>query len=50
LLVEMNYRAPLCIHIEYPWASEGSKTRAAMIDAMQKSRRVVEQWWRAAAT
>jgi sugar phosphate isomerase/epimerase len=50
LLVEMNYRAPLCIHIEYPWAPEGKKTRAAMIDAMQKSRCVVEQWWRAAAT
>ncbi len=28
LLVEMNYRAPLCIHIEYPWAPEGKKTRS----------------------
>jgi sugar phosphate isomerase/epimerase len=50
LLVEMNYRAPLCIHIEYPWAPEGKKTRATMIDTMEKSRRAVEQWWRAAAT
>jgi sugar phosphate isomerase/epimerase len=49
LLGEMNYRAPLCIHIEYPWASEGKKTRAAMIDTMKKSRLVVEEWWRAAA-
>jgi sugar phosphate isomerase/epimerase len=49
-LVAMNYAAPLCIHIEYPWAADAKKTRAGMIDTMKKSRLVVENWWRAAAT
>jgi sugar phosphate isomerase/epimerase len=50
LLVAMNYAAPLCIHIEYPWAPEGRKTQAGMIDMLKKNRLVVEQWWQAAAT
>jgi sugar phosphate isomerase/epimerase len=48
LLIAMNYAAPLCIHIEYPWAPEGQKTRAGMIDTMKKSRLVVARWWEAA--
>ena len=49
-LVAMNYTAPLCIHIEYPWAPEGKKTRSGMIDALKKNRLVVEKWWQTAAT
>ncbi len=48
LLVAMNYTAPLCIHIEYPWAPEGKKTRAGMVDTMKNNRLVVEKWWQAA--
>ena len=50
LLVQMNYRAPLCIHIEYPWAPEGQKTRAAMVETLKNSRRVVADWWRCACS
>ena len=48
LLVKMNYRAPLCIHVEYPWATEGNKTRAAMVETLKSSRRVVADYWQRA--
>lgn len=48
LLVTMNYRAPLCIHIEYPWAPKGQQTRAGMVETLKNSRRVVTGWWQGA--
>jgi len=48
LLVKMNYREPLCIHIEYPWASDGQRTRAAMIETLKSSRRQLADWWQRA--
>lgn len=48
LLKGMNYREPLCIHIEYPWAPAGKKTRAAMVETLKNSRRVVGDWWQRA--
>jgi sugar phosphate isomerase/epimerase len=48
LLVKMDYRAPLSIHIEYPWAPEGQKTRAAMVETLKNSRRVLADWWQRA--
>jgi sugar phosphate isomerase/epimerase len=48
LLKRMNFRAPLSMHIEYAWAPEGKKTRAAMIDTLKSSRRQLGQWWQRA--
>ena len=45
LLKQMNYRAPISMHIEYAWAPDGKKTRAAMVDMLKKNRQVLAQWW-----
>ncbi len=45
LLEQRNYQEPLCIHIEYSWAPDGQKTRAALIDTLKVSKQKVVQWW-----
>ncbi len=45
LLKRMNYRAPISMHIEYNWAADGEKTRAAMVEMLKSNRRVMGQWW-----
>ena len=45
LLEQRNYQEPLCIHIEYAWAPDGQKTRAALIDTLKVSKQKVVQWW-----
>lgn len=48
-LKRMGYRAPLSLHIEYPWTKPGEPpTRAALAAALQDSLRVVRQWIAAA--
>ena len=44
-LRQMNYRAPLSIHIEFDWVAKGQpKNRAALVKTLTDSRRVVGQW------
>jgi sugar phosphate isomerase/epimerase len=45
LLKRMNYTAPISMHIEYPWAPEGKKTRTAMVEMLKSSRRTLGRWW-----
>jgi sugar phosphate isomerase/epimerase len=45
LLKGMNYHAPISMHIEYAWAPEGKKSRAAMVEMLKSNRRVIGQWW-----
>ena len=45
LLKEMNYRAPISLHIEFDWTENGkAKTRAALVTALKESTRVLKQW------
>ena len=45
LLKQMGYRAPVSMHIEFDWADGGkSKTRAALLKALQESARVLRRW------
>jgi sugar phosphate isomerase/epimerase len=44
LLAQMDYRAPLSIHIEYDWAPPAGKSRAALLATLQESKRVLGQW------
>ena len=45
LLKEMGYRTPVCLHIEFDWSDKGkSKTRAALLQALQESTRVLRRW------
>jgi sugar phosphate isomerase/epimerase len=45
LLKELNYRAPVSLHIEFDWANGGkSKTRPALLKALQDSSRVLRRW------
>jgi sugar phosphate isomerase/epimerase len=44
-LIKMNYHAPLSIHIEFPWAPEGKKTRAALVKTLVDCRKAVRTWW-----
>jgi sugar phosphate isomerase/epimerase len=48
LLVKMNYRAPVSMHIEYDWAPGGKKTRATLLETLTRSRRMLGQWWKGA--
>ena len=48
MLARMNYRAPLSMHIEYPWAPPGKKTRSALAAVLKENRRVLGQWWKGA--
>jgi len=45
LLKEMNYHAPISMHIEFDWTDQGkSKTRPALVQALKDSSRVLKQW------
>jgi sugar phosphate isomerase/epimerase len=40
-LRQMNYRAPLSVHIEFPWSP---KDRATLVKTLTDSQRIVRQW------
>jgi sugar phosphate isomerase/epimerase len=45
LLKELGCRTPVCLHIEFDWSDKGkSKTRAALLQALQESTRVLRRW------
>jgi sugar phosphate isomerase/epimerase len=45
LLKELNYHAPVSLHIEFDWTDGGkSKTRAALVKTLQNSARVLRRW------
>ena len=45
LLKEAGYRPPVCLHIEFDWSDKGkSKTRAALLQALQESIKVLRRW------
>ena len=45
LLRELNYQAPVSLHIEFDWTDGGkAKTRAALVKALQDSARVLRHW------
>ena len=45
LLRQLGYRAPISVHIEFDWTDKGkSKTRAALVSALQQSSRVLRAW------
>ncbi len=45
LLRELKYQAPISMHIEFDWTDGGkSKTRPALVKALQDSSRVLRGW------
>jgi sugar phosphate isomerase/epimerase len=45
LLRQMNYQAPISLHIEFDWTDEGkSKNRTALVKALKDSSRILRQW------
>ncbi len=45
LLKQMNYSAPISLHIEFDWADKGkTATRAALVDALKHSLKILKQW------
>jgi L-ribulose-5-phosphate 3-epimerase len=45
LLKQMGYRAPVSLHIEFDWTDGGkSKTRPALVKALQESAQVLRRW------
>ncbi|HWW01039.1 MAG TPA: TIM barrel protein [Candidatus Acidoferrum sp.] len=45
LLRQIGYQAPVSLHVEFDWTDGGkSKTRAALVKALQESSRVLRQW------
>jgi len=45
VLKEMNYSAPISMHIEFNWAgADGSKTRAELLRALQQSLSTLKHW------
>ena len=45
LLRELKYNAPVSLHIEFDWTNGGkSKTRPALVKALQDSARVLRRW------
>jgi sugar phosphate isomerase/epimerase len=45
LLKEMNYRAPICLHIEYDWSENGkSKNRETLLQALKDNGQVLKRW------
>ena len=45
LLRELNYPAPVSLHIEFDWTDGGkAKTRAALVKALQESAQVLRRW------
>jgi L-ribulose-5-phosphate 3-epimerase len=44
-LKEMNYNAPMSLHIEYDWAEKGTpKTRPALVNVVKHSADVLKKW------
>lgn len=44
-LKQMNYSAPLSMHIEFDWVAKGApKTRAALAKVLKDSRQTLQQW------
>ena len=49
LLKELKYQAPVSLHIEFDWTAGGkSKTRPALVKALQESTAVLRRWLAAA--
>lgn len=49
LLRKMGYRAPLSLHVEFDWAAGGkTKTRAALLAALQQSATALRGWLKTA--
>jgi sugar phosphate isomerase/epimerase len=49
LLKELKYQAPISLHIEFDWTNGGkSKTRPALVKALQDSAQVLRRWLTAA--
>jgi hydroxypyruvate isomerase len=48
MLAKSGYRSPMSLHIEYPWAPEGKKTRSALVAVLKENRRVLGEWWKGA--
>ena len=45
LLKQLGYHAPVSLHIEFDWSDGGkSKTRAALLKALQESSRTLKRW------
>ena len=45
LLGQMDYRAPISLHIEFDWAGKGTpSTRAALVKALRESGQVLKRW------
>ena len=45
LLRELNYQAPVSLHIEFDWTDGGkANTRAALVKALQESAQVLRRW------
>jgi sugar phosphate isomerase/epimerase len=44
-LARSGYRAPMSLHIEYPWAVGGKKTRVELVQTLRRSRRALQGWW-----
>jgi sugar phosphate isomerase/epimerase len=47
-LKQMNYTAPLSMHIEYDWARGGEQNRAALGRALRESLGTLRKWMAAA--
>jgi sugar phosphate isomerase/epimerase len=45
ILKEMNYHAPISMHIEFDWTDKGkTKTREALVGALKESAQVLRKW------
>jgi L-ribulose-5-phosphate 3-epimerase UlaE len=45
LLKELNYHAPISMHIEFDWTEKGkTKTRQALVAALKESSQVLRKW------
>jgi L-ribulose-5-phosphate 3-epimerase len=47
-LRRMNYRAPISLHVEYPWAKPEEKTRARLIATLKENGATLRSWLAAA--
>ncbi|MBI2946065.1 MAG: sugar phosphate isomerase/epimerase [Verrucomicrobia bacterium] len=47
LLREMNYRAPISYHLEYPWHQGRQKDRKTLVEVMKREAAVMRGWLRA---
>ena len=45
LLRQMDYRAPISLHIEFDWTEKGkARTREALVKALRESAQVLRSW------